>query len=132
MARNGSLAVKSVDSLETSNPEPKSITRRKPSEISATTPQSNAVALQDYQELEIAFDDDLRSAIIQRLIENKTLIQKEATEERKIAKALELARLAAVEKAKVEGKQQARAEVLAEKKKQKAETQRYFINVELP
>jgi hypothetical protein len=133
MARNGSLAVKATSSLETTNQhEPKTITRRKPTETSITAPQAGAVTLQDYQELELAFDEDLRTAIIQRLIQDKALIQKEAEEELKIAKALELARLAAVDKATSQGKQQARAQVLAERKKQKAKTQRYFIDVELP
>ncbi|MFB2768589.1 hypothetical protein ACE1AT_04760 [Pelatocladus sp. BLCC-F211] len=133
MPRSSSLTVKANRSLETTNQnEPKTITRAKPDETSITAPQAGAVTLQDYQELELVFDEDLRIAIIQRLIQDKALIQREVDEERKIAKALELARLVAVDKAKVEGRQQARAEVLVERKKQKSETQKHFIEIELP
>nr|MDJ0734621.1 hypothetical protein [Nostocaceae cyanobacterium] len=58
-------------------------------------------------------------AIIQSLVKNKQLILQQASSERQISQALELARLEAIEKAREEGKQQARSEMAVKKKEQK-------------
>ena len=126
MARRGSdLTVPTEQELDTT---PKAITRRKNQAITATN-QANAIAI---QELEIAFDDDLRLAIIQGLVAKKQLILEESERERRVATALEIARLEAVENAREQGKQEARSQVALKKKQRKEEIQKQFIEVELP
>lgn len=127
MVRKGTeLTVQEQTStLET---QPKALTRRKKAEI-APLPKDQAVAI---EELEIAFDDDLRMAIIQSLVKNKEWIKQQADTERASAEALELARLEAVNRAKEEGKQFAREKMAAKKRQQKADIQKRFIEVELP
>ena len=125
MARRGSELTVKAEELET---QPKSITRRKKETI-APVKNAQAVAI---EELEIAFDDDLRIAIIQSLVKNKQLILQQASSERQISQALELARLEAIEKAREEGKQQARSEMVVKKKEQKIAIQKRFVEVELP
>ncbi|BAZ33764.1 hypothetical protein NIES4074_62780 (plasmid) [Cylindrospermum sp. NIES-4074] len=106
----------------------KSITRSRRGEIAAEQQQTSAQAI---EELEIAFDFDLRMAIIQRLVKDKQSILQQTDKERQIAEALEIARLEAVEKAREQGKQEARAKIAQKKAQQKAATQQHFINVEL-
>ncbi len=125
MARRGSELTVKAEELET---QPKGITRRKKEEISPVN-KAQAIAI---EELEIAFDDDLRMAIIQSLVRNKQLILQQASSERQISQALELARLEAIEKAREEGKQQARSEMALKKEEQKIAIQKQFVQVELP
>lgn len=110
--------------------QPKGLVRRRKESITPAAP-SGAIATV-LEELEIAFDDDLRSAIITRLVRDKALILEQVTQERQISQALELARLEAVERARDEGIQQARAEVALVRKNKKATVQKTFIEVELP
>ncbi len=128
-ARNGKTAELTLrpesSEIET---QPKSIVRRRKGEI--TTQETNAEAIA-IEELEIAFDDDLRGAIITRLVRDKALILEAATQERQVSQAIELARLEAVDKARSEGKAQARSIMREKKKQQKAAAQKKFIEVEL-
>ncbi|MBU7587552.1 MAG: hypothetical protein KAF91_32805 [Nostoc sp. TH1S01] len=105
----------------------KSITKRRKSEI---THQDKAFA-QAFEELEIAFDFDLRMAIIQRLTQDKQVILQYADKERQISEALELAKMEAVKKAREEGKQRAREKMAHQKAQEKAQAQQHFIDVEL-
>ncbi|MEH2146408.1 hypothetical protein [Nostoc sp.] len=77
MARKGSeLTVQDEGStLETQS---RAITRRKKGEI-APLDKDQALVI---EELEIAFDDDLRAAIIQSLLRNKEWIKQQANTER--------------------------------------------------
>ncbi|MBD2208034.1 hypothetical protein H6G33_31065 [Calothrix sp. FACHB-1219] len=128
MARRGSeLTVPTEEtSVQTSS---QAITRSKKTDITTHNQQASAQAI---EELEIAFDFDLRMAIIQRLVQDKQVILQLKDKERQIAEALELARLEAIEIAHEEGKQQARAKIVQKKAQQKAVTQQHFIDVELP
>ncbi len=108
--------------------QPKTIVRSKPEAIVST---QNAYAV-EIEELEIAYDDDLRSAIIQRLVRDRDSIISAANQERQVSLALESARLAAVENAREQGKQQARADAAAKKKEALAKSQRRFIDIDLP
>ena len=109
---------------------PKSIVRQKRGEISkGTAPVGIAIHL---EELEIAFDPDLRAAIIARLIRDKALILEAATQERRLSQALESARLESIEKARAEGIQIAREAKLKEKQAIASQTKQQFINKELP
>ncbi|WP_341531880.1 hypothetical protein WKK05_38400 (plasmid) [Nostoc sp. UHCC 0302] len=127
MARKGSELTVSTE--ETSiDKQPKSITKAKKIEINAYQEQTSAQAI---EELEVAFDFDLRMAIIQRLVQDKYIILQQKDKERSITEALELARLEAIELAREEGKQQARAKMAQKKAQQKAAAQQHFIDVEL-
>jgi hypothetical protein len=108
MARRGSELTVPIEetSVQTSS---KAITRSKKTEIITHNQQASAQAI---EELEIAFDFDLRMAIIQRLVQDKQVILQLKDKERQIAEALELARLEAMEIAREEGKQQARAKIV--------------------
>lgn len=127
MARRGELTVQTTDTETSIETQPKSIVRGKPQNITPA-PSAQAVII---EELQIAFDDDLRLAIFKRLVKDQQIIQKQASDEKKIAKAMEIARLEAIEQAKDEGKQLARAEMAQRKREQLAATQKYFIDVEL-
>ncbi|MBE9210076.1 hypothetical protein IQ244_26990 [Nostoc sp. LEGE 06077] len=105
----------------------KSITKRRKSEI---THQDKAFA-QAFEELEIAFDFDLRMAIIQRLTQDKEVILQYVDKERQISEALELAKMEAIKKAREEGKQRAREKMAHQKAQEKAVAQQHFIDVEL-
>ncbi|MBW4617512.1 MAG: hypothetical protein KME21_30730 [Desmonostoc vinosum HA7617-LM4] len=108
--------------------QPKSIVRSKKEEI---IPALTAMAVV-IEQLEIAFDDDLRLAIFERLLRDQKLIHSQASEELEISQAMELARLEAIEKAREQGKQKARSQMAERKKKQLAVIQKQFIEVELP
>ncbi|MFK0731381.1 MAG: hypothetical protein ACFKPT_02780 [Gloeotrichia echinulata GP01] len=95
----------------------------------AAVPQAQALAI---QELEISFDHDLRLAMIERLVQAQQEINSLATSEQKLAKVVELGRLAATEKAREDGVQIARAEFAAKLKKQKEAQQQQFLKSELP
>lgn len=128
--RNGKTSELTIrtESSEIEPPQPKTLVRRRKSEITGDLTTAEAIAI---EELEIAFDDDLRSAIITRLVRDKGLILEAATQERQVSQALELARLEAVDKARSEGKQIARSIMREKKKQQKAAAQKKFIEVEL-
>ncbi|MBD2505600.1 hypothetical protein [Anabaena azotica] len=128
MARRGELTVQTTDTGTSIEAQPKSIVRGKSQNIT-TAPSAQAVVI---EELQIAFDDDLRLAILKRLIKDQQVIQEQASNEKKIAKAMEIARLETVEQAREEGKQLARAEMAQKKREQLAVTQKQFIEVELP
>ncbi|WP_375515743.1 hypothetical protein [uncultured Nostoc sp.] len=115
------------DEGSTLETQSRAITRRKKGEIAPLEKDQAQVI----EEVEIAFDDDLRAAIIQSLVRNKEWIKQQANTERASSEALELARLEAVERARVEGKQKARSQMAAKKREQKAAIQQRFIDVEL-
>ncbi|MCC5600851.1 hypothetical protein [Nostoc favosum] len=127
MARKSTdLTVPSTESASI-EPQTRSIVRGKNEQtISVTT--AFAVVLES---LEIAFDDDLRLAIFERLVRDHKLIQSQASEELQIAQAMEQTRLEAMEKAREQGKQIARSQMAEKKKKQLALIQKQFIDVEL-
>lgn len=126
MVRKSELTVTSPE--ETSiEPQTKSIVKGKKEQI-ITNGTAFAVVL---EKLEIAFDDDLRLAILERLIRDHKLIQSQASEELQIAQAMEVTRLEAIEKAREQGKQIARSQMAEKKKKQLAVIQKQFIDVEL-
>ncbi|HYW17703.1 MAG TPA: hypothetical protein VE956_00065 [Nodularia sp. (in: cyanobacteria)] len=127
MSRNGTLAVQ-PESAEI-EPQIKTLTRSKKSETTAPIEPSTAIAI---EELDIAFDADLRASIIQGLIRNKDLILQESKMHRQTAKAVELGRLEAIEKAKLQGRTEAQQEMLAKRKRQQSDIQKRFIEVELP
>jgi hypothetical protein len=127
MTRKSSEIVQSIESTSAQT-QSKSLTRSKKSEITTHQEQTSGQAI---EELEIAFDFDLRMAIIQRLVRDRELIIDQKDKERQITEALELARLEALEIARSEGKQQARAKMAHKKAEQKAATQKHFIDVEL-
>ncbi|MCC5618463.1 hypothetical protein LC605_25930 [Nostoc sp. CHAB 5836] len=113
---------------ETIERQTRGLVRGKKSQI---IPASTAMAVV-IEQLEIAFDDDLRLAIFERLVRDHKLIQELASEELQIAQAMELTRLEAIEKARSQGKQIARTQMADKKKKQLAAIQKQFIEVELP
>lgn len=126
MARRGSeITVPEETAVQTQS---KSITRGRKPEITAHQQQSEAQAI---EELEVAFDLDLRMAIIQRLVKEKEIILQQQNTERKTTEALEIARLEAMDRAREEGKQQARAKMAQKKREQKRNAQQHFIDVEL-
>ncbi|MCC5619425.1 hypothetical protein LC605_31070 [Nostoc sp. CHAB 5836] len=128
--RNGTLTVQ-PDSEEKIAPQPKGVMVRRKKEDLATTPalQAQAVAI---AELELSFDPDVRLAMIQRLVQARSEIEILATHEQKLAKAIEIGKLAAAEIARDEGIQQARAEYAIKAKKYKESQQKQFVDIELP
>ncbi|MBD6620063.1 hypothetical protein FNW02_30770 [Komarekiella sp. 'clone 1'] len=127
MTRKSSEIVHSTESTSVQT-QSKSLTRSKKPESITHQGQASGQAI---EELEIAFDFDLRMAIIQRLVRDREFILEHKDKERQITEALELARLEAVEIARLEGKQQARAKMAKKKAQQLAATQQHFIDVEL-
>ena len=128
MARNTSQLTVIGQEEEIEKQPHQGLTRRKKQEI-VPVEQAQAVAI---EELITSFDPDLRMAIIQRLVREHEAIKTLSTKELKLSKALELARLEAVDHAREQGIQQARAEIAAKKKEQAELTKQQFINVELP
>lgn len=126
MARKGELTVHETET-GTIQTQPKSIVKGKGQAITSTS-SAFAVVI---EQLEIAFDEDLRLAIFERLVREQKQIAQQVTEEEKITKALEIARLEAIEKARDKGKQSAREEIAHRKRKQLAAVQKHFIDVEL-
>ncbi len=131
MARSNQLTV-APEHTEIES-KPKSILARRPkneiSTIPTEIPQAQALLI---QELEISFDADLCAAMIGRLVQSKQEIDALASDEQKLAKTVELGRLAATEKARLSGVQQARAEFAEKMKKFKLQQQQQFIDVDLP
>jgi hypothetical protein len=129
MARSNQLTVVPEQTLES---KPKSILARRPKNeisIQAEIPQAQALLI---QELEISFDPDLCAAMIGRLVQAQQEINALTSNEEKLTKTVELGRLAAIEKARASGIQQARAEFAEKMKKLKREQQQKFIDIELP
>ena len=134
MARNGTGALTVQPESEekiASPPKGVMVRRKKKDEIATTSPplQAQAVAI---AELELSFDPDLRLAMIQRLVESRAEIEILTTHEQKLSKVVELGRLAATEKAREDGIQEARAEFLIKAKRHKESQQRMFMEQELP
>lgn len=126
-ARNNSQLVK-PEEAGMEKQQHQGLTRRKKQEITPVA-QAEAVAI---EELITSFDSDLRMSMITRLVREHEAIKSQSTEELQLAKALELARLGAIDHAKEQGIQQARAEMAAKKKEQAELTKQQFVNVELP
>ncbi|MCC5634636.1 hypothetical protein LC593_01995 [Nostoc sp. CHAB 5844] len=133
MPRNSQLKTAEPPTEDTSaltTQEPQGfIARPNAPTLTVATPQSQAIAI---QELEVSFDPDLRLAMIQRLVKAQEEIKSFASQEQQLTKVVELGRLTAVEKARQEGVQLARAEFAAKLKKQKEAQQQQFIKNELP
>lgn len=129
MARKGELTVSAQTETELGQ-QPKGLVWRRKEPIAPAAPSGDRAT--EIEELTIAFDDDLRSAIIARLVRDKALILEAATQERQISEALELARLEAVERARDEGIKNARAEIAVQRKQKRLAAQKTFIDVELP
>ncbi|MCC5639806.1 hypothetical protein LC593_29070 [Nostoc sp. CHAB 5844] len=127
MARKGELTVQTTEAGTSIQTQPKTIVKGKSQSI-LPVPSAFAVVI---EQLEMAFDEDLRLAIFERLIREQKNIAQQATEEEKIAKALEITRLEAIEQAKEKGKQSARAQMAQKKREQLAQAQQHFIDVEL-
>lgn len=127
MVRKGELTVQAIDAGTSMQTQPKSIVKGKEKSI---LPASTSFAVV-MEQLEIAFDEDLRLAIFERLVREQQQIAQQVTEEEKIAKALEITRLEAIEKAREKGKQSARSQMAQRKKEQLAAIQKQFIEVEL-
>lgn len=130
MARNNSLTITPQES-KIEPPEPKTIAiqRQQETKIGVALPQAQALLI---QELQISFDADLCSAMLKRLIDAQQQINALATEEQRLAKSIELSRLAAVEQAKLAGVQIARQEFAEQLKEQNLALQKKFISIDLP
>jgi hypothetical protein len=128
VARKGELAVQGEDALSSIEPQSKKITKGRVQQQITPVPSTFAVVIES---LEVAFDEDLRLAIFQRLLREQQQIAQLATEEEKLSKVLEFAKLEALEKGREKGKQSAREEIAKQKKEQLAAIQKRFINVEL-
>jgi hypothetical protein len=127
MVRKGELTVQGTEAQTSIEPQSKKITKGRGQQI-APVPSAFAVVI---EQLEIAFDEDLRLAIFERLIREQQQIAQQVTEEEKLTKAVEIARLEAIEQAREKGKQSARAEI-AQRKREKLEVvQKQFIDVDL-
>ena len=104
--------------------------RRPKAEITpAPTQQAQAIAI---QELNVSFDPDLRLAMLQRLVAAQSEIKQLAEDEEKLAKVIELGRLAATEKSRETGIQAARKEFAIKAEKYKQQEQQRFLDSELP
>jgi hypothetical protein len=125
-ARKGELTVQG-DTPVSIQPQSKSIVKGRGQSI---TPAPSAFAVV-IEQLENAFDEDLRLAIFERLVREQQQIAGQVTEEEKLTKAVEIARLEAIEKAREKGKQSARREIAQRKREQLAAVQKQFIDVDL-
>lgn len=132
MPRTNTLAVNTkTETSEIEHQPPTSFIARPKGENTATVsvPQAQALLI---QELETHFDPDLQVAMIKRLVQAQKEINALATDEQKIAKVIELGRLATVEKAREDGVQLARAEFAKKVAKHKKKQQQEFIRTQLP
>ncbi|MBD2496729.1 hypothetical protein [Nostoc sp. FACHB-280] len=127
MARKGELTVPLTEAATTIQPQSRSMVKSRKPEITQA-PSAFALVV---EKLEIAFDEDLRLAILERLVREQKQIAQQVTEEEKLTKALEIARLEALEQAREKGKQSAREEIAQRKREQLAATQKQFIELEL-
>jgi hypothetical protein len=109
-----------------------SITRRR-KETSAPTVanqnQGNAILT---EELVLAFDPELRAAILTRLVREKGTIQQLATQEEQLSYVLEVAKLSAVEAGHAAGIANARREKAEKEQKLRDAEQKNFIENDLP
>jgi outer membrane translocation and assembly module TamA len=127
MVRKGELTVQGTEAQTSIEPQSKKITKGRGQQI-APVPSAFAVVI---EQLEIAFDEDLRLAIFERLIREQQQIAQQVTEEEKLTKAVEIARLEAIEQAREKGKKSARAEIAQRKRQKLAAVQKQFIDVDL-
>jgi hypothetical protein len=116
MVRKGELIVQGTEVQTSIESQPRKIVKGREQKL-APVPMPSAFSLM-IEQLEIAFDDDLRLAIFERLVREQQQIAQQATQEEKVTKAFEIARLEAIEQAKEKGKQSARAEI-AQRKREK-------------
>jgi outer membrane translocation and assembly module TamA len=127
MVRKGELTVQGAEVETSIEPQSKKIAKGRGQKV---VPVPSAFALV-IEQLENAFDDDLRLAIFERLLREQQQIAQQVTEEEKLTKAVEIARLQAIEQAREKGKQSARAEIAQRKREQLTAVQKQFIDVDL-
>lgn len=127
VARKGELIVQGTEAQASIEPQSKKIIKGREQKI---LPVQKHFALM-IEQLEVAFDEDLRLAIFERLVREQQQIAQQATQEEKVTKAFEIARLEAIEQAKQKGKQSARAEIAQRKREKLAAIQKQFIDVDL-
>ncbi|UKP01007.1 hypothetical protein [Nostoc sp. UHCC 0870] len=125
-ARKGELTVQGEETTSI-QPQSKSMVKGRKQSI-APVPTTFALVI---EQLENAFDEDLRLAIFERLIREQQQIAQQVTEEEKLTFAVEIARLEAIEQAREKGKQSARAEIAQRKREKLAVVQKQFIEVDL-
>ncbi|MBE9038866.1 hypothetical protein [aff. Roholtiella sp. LEGE 12411] len=126
-ARKGELTVQGTEAQTSIEPQSIKITKGKEQKGVPVLSSFSLVI----EQLEIAFDEDLRLAIFERLVREQQQIAQQATQEEKVTKAFEIARLEAIEQAKQKGKQSARAEIAQRKREKLAAIQKQFIEVDL-
>ena len=98
--RKGELTVQGTELQTSIEPQSRKITKGREQKI---VPVPSAFALV-IEQLEIVFDEDLRLAIFERLVREQQQIAQQVTEEEKLTKAVEIARLEAIEQAREKGK----------------------------
>ncbi|AUB41947.1 hypothetical protein COO91_08038 [Nostoc flagelliforme CCNUN1] len=125
--RKGELTVQGTELQTSIEPQSRKITKGREQKI---VPVPSAFALV-IEQLEIVFDEDLRLAIFERLVREQQQIAQQVTEEEKLTKAVEIARLEAIEQAREKGKKSARAEIAQRKREKLAAIQKQFIEVDL-
>jgi hypothetical protein len=110
----------------------KSITRRKKEATMPTVANQNQGSVILTEELILAFDPELRSAMITRLVREKSTILQLADQEEQLSRVLEIAKLAAVEDARARGVASARKQQAGKAKKLREQEQKSFIENDLP
>jgi hypothetical protein len=127
MVRKGELTVQGAEVETSIELQSKKIVKGRGQQI-APVPSAFGQVI---EQLEMAFDEDLRLAIFERLLREQQQIVQQVTEEEKLTKAVEIARLEAIEQAREKGKQSARAEIAQRKREQLIAVQKQFIDVDL-
>ncbi|WP_341532100.1 hypothetical protein WKK05_39730 (plasmid) [Nostoc sp. UHCC 0302] len=127
MVRKNELTAQGDVTVTSIGRQSKSMVKSKGQSITQV-PSAFAVVI---EQLENAFDEDLRLAILERLVREQQQIAQLLTQEEKLTKALEIARFEAIDKAREKGKLSARLEVAQRKREQLAAVQKQFIDVEL-
>jgi len=132
--RNNKLTVVPTESNEIeSNNSSTTIIRRKNKQdlVSSepTTLDAQAVAAEEFN---LAFDPDMRAAILLRLAKEHQSIYEQSGREEQLARALEISRLTEIESARERGIQKARAEFAQQQKIRKQQAQQEFISRDLP
>ncbi len=109
-----------------------SITRRRKEPSTPTVANQNQGSAILTEELVLAFDPELRAAILTRLVREKGTIQQLATQEEQLSYVLEVAKLGAVEAGHAAGVANARREQAEKIQKLRDTEQKNFIENDLP
>lgn len=103
--------------------------RRNPASVPVATNNGDAILVEEFV---LAYDPEIRAAIIARLVKEKNTIAELITQEERLSRIIEASKLAAIEQARAKGIATARRENAKKMHQLKEKQQKDFIENDLP